>query len=242
MKIGDYDSSEERQSVIQAPLVVQQEPEEGEVIDDDTEVSYAVSTVGGVGTVETTRTEGSDEGEKSNSGTNEVRQDTAECKDNENNGSETHAGEVMSESEPVTVDSNTVEQDEDKGDLHMEKEAVIEVNVDELKELREVSESENIIEGSVLKSSKGKTEETENVHSEAGEESEAGSGDSSSDGDDAPVEASSNELDVTAGTSSGPRRIVKPPSLAPALTKNQMELLELEMRARAIKAMLKNAK
>lgn len=41
-----------------------------------------------------------------------------------------------------------------------------------------------------------------------------------------------------------PRRIVKPPSqdIAPALTRNQMELLELEMRARAIKAMLKTAK
>ncbi|XP_052777084.1 probable serine/threonine-protein kinase kinX [Mya arenaria] len=39
------------------------------------------------------------------------------------------------------------------------------------------------------------------------------------------------------------RRIVKPPSqaVAPALTKNQMELLELEMRARAIKAMLKKS-
>lgn len=41
-----------------------------------------------------------------------------------------------------------------------------------------------------------------------------------------------------------PHRIVKPPKqdIAPALTKNQMELLELEMRARAIKAMLKTAK
>lgn len=40
------------------------------------------------------------------------------------------------------------------------------------------------------------------------------------------------------------RRVVKPPKqdIAPALTKNQMELLELEMRARAIKAMLKTAK
>lgn len=41
-----------------------------------------------------------------------------------------------------------------------------------------------------------------------------------------------------------PRRIVRPPSqdIAPALTRNQMELLELEMRARAIKAMLKMSK
>lgn len=235
-KVAGYDSFEERQVMVQAPPVVQEEPEEGEVIDDDTEVIYPVSTEGGVGSAETTKTEGSDGGEKDNSETNEVRQDTAECKDNENNCSETNAGEVISESEPATVDSNTVEQDEDGGDFHMEKEAVIEVNVDEIKELK------GIIEGSGLNSPKGKKEETENVHSEAGEELEAGIEESSSDSDDAPVEMSSNELEVTAGTSSGPRRIVKPPSIAPALTKNQMELLELEMRARAIKAMLKNAK
>ncbi|XP_052243923.1 DNA ligase 1-like isoform X2 [Dreissena polymorpha] len=44
-------------------------------------------------------------------------------------------------------------------------------------------------------------------------------------------------------SSSQTRRVVKPPSreIAPALTRNQMELLELEMRARAIKAMLKKA-
>jgi len=49
-------------------------------------------------------------------------------------------------------------------------------------------------------------------------------------------------LEVEAGPSSGPQRIVKPPSVSPTLTKNQMELLELEMRARAIKAMLNKSK
>ena len=49
-------------------------------------------------------------------------------------------------------------------------------------------------------------------------------------------------LEVEAGPSSGPHRIVKPPSVSPTLTKNQMELLELEMRARAIKAMLNKSK
>lgn len=53
---------------------------------------------------------------------------------------------------------------------------------------------------------------------------------------------------VEQGSESGekkqPRRVVRPPKqdIAPALTRNQMELLELEMRARAIKAMLKTAK
>ena len=49
-------------------------------------------------------------------------------------------------------------------------------------------------------------------------------------------------LEVEAGPSSGPQRIVKPPSVSPTLTKNQMELLELEMRARPIKAMLNKSK
>ncbi|KAL4236198.1 hypothetical protein ACF0H5_004585 [Mactra antiquata] len=71
------------------------------------------------------------------------------------------------------------------------------------------------------------------------------SGDNDDDNDD-DVDAGTSENTANGGgrTVQPPRRVVRPPSaeIAPALTRNQMELLELEMRARAIKAMLKTAK
>ncbi|XP_053395142.1 caspase activity and apoptosis inhibitor 1-like [Mercenaria mercenaria] len=122
-------------------------------------------------------------------------------------------------------------------------------------------ENENKLEEK-MKEVKGDTDEIEDhiinveadhlIDEEASNiEAELGAGDNLDDSEisgvekETEVEKSAPEVVVSEVKKGKPaRRIVKPPSqdIAPALTRNQMELLELEMRARAIKAMLKTAK
>lgn len=232
---------------------VHEEPEEGEVFDDELETVPASRTEEHSAVVEKGEEKSEIEGE-------EISDEKANQSEDAENDSDVSAVKVSEgENQRIVVakhsESQEIEakQESSESDISIIKAKTIELsdnteqsnesvdNIDNVedKEVENVDDENTVDNREPNEKVEELNEEEGELNEEEGELNEDGDEDNSDGVGEVEIEET---LDIGEGTSSGPQRIVKPPSVAPALTRNQMELLELEMRARAIKAMLKTAK
>lgn len=252
----EYESNSRQAVNVKEP----EDPEEGEVFDDsdDNDIianKEIVTNVGEVVSVET------DDEAETKYNTNII--ETPECAEQE-----TKAIEVDVDAQ-IDYVAKKVSSNENKGITPCEgvetsetcdenivsiKENVIRddvsVVIDESRKIPKTEHRDSVVGENIPEISIEDTGDVEFID-EGGDKSES---EGQTDGELSEEEnnqTQDTEANIGEGTSGGTvqqsqptRRIVKPPSkeIAPALTRNQMELLELEMRARAIKAMLKTAK
>jgi hypothetical protein len=155
--------------------------------------------------------------------------------DDDSNDKETDKSDETTEN--VGVDVRIVKKeirdsDDENSTAVTDKKDEIDKNDAEMKKLDDVkTEEDSVVDVEPVESEKDLSDEGEVLEESAKDTVKAG--------------CSKSEVIVSDVKKGKPaRRVVKPPKqdIAPALTRNQMELLELEMRARAIKAMLKTAK